>query len=148
MTIFVPAAGAPIAALSPTPGLAKSMYCLAAGIALPNTLALNDTAQFFYMPKGAVIQSASLRASTPLDTNGAPTLTLDVGDATTAARIFSQSLAGSAASGSDQVPVFSCLGFQFTADTLIFATVHAAGATKAAGTLRLRIDFTIEGLAS
>ena len=37
---------------------------------------------------------------------------------------------------------------QLTADTLIFATVHAAGATKVAGTIRLDITYTIDGLAS
>ena len=37
---------------------------------------------------------------------------------------------------------------QLTADTLIFATVHAAGATKVAGSLRLKIDYTVDGLAS
>lgn len=147
MTTFAPTP-APSASVIPSHGLAENVKTLAAVVALPNTLALNDIVNFFYLPPGAVIRSAVLRASVPLDSNGSPTLTIDVGDAALATRIFSASLVGSSASGSDGVPVFAALSFQFTAATLIFATIHAAGATKVAGSLYLRIDYVVEGMAS
>jgi hypothetical protein len=131
-----------------THGYAANAKIAAASVAVTTALALNDTVNFFYMPAGATLRGANLRCSVPLDSNGSPTLTIDVGDATTAARIFSASLAGSSASGSDAVPVWASLGYQFPAKTLIFATVHAAGATKVAGSMTLVLHYTLEGQAS
>ena len=58
-------------------------------------LAINDVINFFYLPAGATIRGALLRASVPLDSNGSPTLTIDVGYTGSTAAVFSQSLAGS-----------------------------------------------------
>jgi len=132
-------------------GLSENLKITSATAAVPNTLALNDTINLFYMPAGATIRGAKLRTSAALDSNGSPTLTLDVGDAGSATRIFSASTVGQAGSGatfSDGNPVFANVGYQFTAPTLIFATVHAAGATKVAGTVYLDVSYTIEGAPS
>ncbi len=148
MATFNPAAGAPVSRSVPAHGLKGTQKCETAVVAVTTSLALNDVINFFYLPAGATIRGALLRASVPLDSNGSPTLTIDVGWASNTANIFSQSLAGSSATGSDGVPVFAIVGTQMTADTLIFATVHAAGATKVAGSLLLKIDYTVDGLAS
>lgn len=129
-------------------GLSENMKVSAGVASVTTALALNDTVNFFYLPAGATIRGAFLRASPPLDSNGSPTLTIDVGDAGLANRIFAASLAGSAVGGNDAVPVFASLGYQYTAPTLIFATVKAAGATKVAGSLLLKIEYTIEGAPS
>ena len=148
MATWNPATGAPVSRSVPSHGLKGTQKQESAVVALTTALALNDVINFFYLPMGATIRGASLRASTPLDTNGSPTLTIDVGYTGSTAAIYSQSLAGSSATGSDGNPLFAELDVQLTADTLIFATVHAAGATKAAGSLRLKIDYTVDGLVS
>ncbi|MGI8839960.1 MAG: hypothetical protein ACR2F8_04115 [Caulobacteraceae bacterium] len=129
-------------------GLAENIKVAAASVAVPNTLAANDTVNLFYLPAGATVRRASLRASPALDSNGSPTLTLDVGDAGNTARLFSQSLAGSSASGDDGVCAFVGLGYQYPVKTAIFATVHAAGATKVAGTISLTVFYTVDGMPS
>ena len=148
MAVFNPTGGAPAARSTPSHGLKGALKSASQATAVTTALALNDTINFFYLPAGATIRSAILRASVPLDSNGSPTLTIDVGWTGTAAGLFSASLAGSAANGNDSIPVYAGLGTQFTADTLIFATVHAAGATKVAGALLLTVEYTVDGLAS
>ncbi len=128
-------------------GLSENLKVTTGTCAVTTALALGDVVNFFYLPAGATIRNAMLRASNPLDSNGSPTLTIDVGDAGQTNRIYAASLAGSSATG-DGYPVFAALSYQYTAPTLIFATVHAAGATKVAGTLLLTIDYTIEGAPS
>lgn len=148
MAVFNPAAGAPVSRSVATHGLKGALKNAAQATPVTTSLALNDTVNFFYLPTGATIRSAILRASTPLDTNVSPTLTVDVGWSGTAAGLFSASLVGSAANGNDSVPVYAAIGTQFSADTLIYATVHAAGATKAAGSLLLTVEYTVDGLPS
>lgn len=148
MAVFNPAAGAPSARSVPAHGLKGTLKVEIGTAAVTTGLALNDTVNFFYLPAGATIRGATLRASTPLDSNVSPTLTIDVGWAASTAGLFSQSLAGSSTTGMDGTPVFAAINTQMTADTLIFATVHAAGATKVAGSLLLKIDYTVDGLPS
>jgi hypothetical protein len=149
MATFNPAAGAPVARSVPAHGLKGSVKCAAAQVAVTTALALNDVINFFYLPAGATIRSAKLAVSTALDSNVSPTLTIDAGYTGHTADFFSQSLVGSNAGHTDAAPVFATTyDVQLTADTLVFATVHAAGATKVAGTIRLEIYYTVDGLAS
>ena len=135
---------APTPNLAPSHGLAEDLKVAVATVAVTTALAAADTINFFELPDGAVIHSARLQPSTPLDTNGAPTLTLNVGWSGSAAALYSastglQSLAG------DSNPLFAGLETQLLGSTLIFGTVQAAGATKAAGSVRLRVEYTVEG---
>jgi hypothetical protein len=149
MATFNPSAGAPVARSVPSHGLKGALKFASAQVAVTTALALNDIINFFYLPAGATVRSARLTVSGALDTNGSPTLTLDAGYAGHTADFFSQSLVGSSASHVDSAPVFATTyDVQLGADSLIFATVHAAGATKAAGTIRLDVTYTVDGLAS
>ena len=149
MATFNPTAGAPVARSVPSHGLKGSLKCAVGQVAVTTALALNDTINFFYLPAGATVHSARLDTSVALDSNGSPTLTIDCGYASHTADFFSQSLVGSNATHTDVEPVFATTyDVQLTADTLIFATVHAAGATKVAGTIRCIIEYTVDGLAS
>lgn len=149
MATFNPTAGAPVARSVPSHGLKGSLKMAAGQVAVTTALATSDIINFFYLPAGATIRSARIDTSVALDSNGSPTLTIDVGYASHTADFFSQSLVGSNATHSDPNPVFATTyDVQLTADTLIFATVHAAGATKVAGTVRLAIEYTVDGLAS
>jgi hypothetical protein len=149
MAIFNPSAGAPAGRSVASHGLKGSLKFASASVAVTTALALADVINFFYLPAGATIRSAKLTVSTALDTNGSPTLTLDAGYAGHTADFFSQSLVGSSASHIDSGAVFATTyDVQLAADTLVFATVHAAGATKAAGMIRLDVTYTVDGLAS
>lgn len=135
----------------PIPGYPQAagvVFAQQVTIAVPSTgagTALNDTLGLFYVPKGAVIVDFRLDVD-DLDSNGSPTLTYDVGDSGSAVRIMSASVAGQAAGR--QNCLNAALGYQFTADTAVFATVHAAAATKAAGNLTATIEYTMPGQAT
>lgn len=118
-----------------------------ATVAIPATgagTALNDTVGLFYVPKGAILVGFTLD-SDDLDTGG-PTITWDVGDSGSATRILSASTVSQA--GGAARALITALGYQFTADTAIFATVHAAATTKAAGNISASISYVMGGLAS
>lgn len=106
---------------------------------------LNDTIGFFQVPKGAILRSFVLDFD-QLDSNAAPLLTFDVGDAALATRIMSAAVAGKVAGALRALP--SALGYQFLADTPVFATIHAAAATKVAGNLAATISYEMGGLPS
>lgn len=126
-----------------TPEHAGNALVLMRTVAVDTALALNDTLNFGYLPKGAKIVDAKLICD-DLDSNGAPTITLDVGDAASAQRIFAASVAPQSGAV-DNHPVNAALGFQYTAKTAIIGTVHAAGTTKVAGNVTLIILFTMDG---
>lgn len=123
-------------------------------IAVPATgagTALNDTLGLFRVPKGAIIRNLFVKTDR-LDTNGSPLLTIDVGDASDAQKYVA---AWAGASGvvtgvspNTVAAKISQYGVQLTADTDIFATIHAAAATKAAGTLVATVEYEMGGLAS
>lgn len=125
-----------------------SLIGIHATIAVPSSgagTALNDTLGLFMVPKGAILKEFILDFD-QLESNSSPTLTLDVGDAALATRIMSAGVAGKLAGTLRQLP--SALGYQFLADTAIFATIHAAASTKAAGNLAASLKYTMGGLAS
>jgi len=117
-------------------------------IAVPSSgsgTALNDTLGLFYVPKGATLKDFRLD-SDDLDSNGSPAITLDVGDSGSATRLMSASTIAQA--GGRAYALTTAYGYQFPADTAIFATVHAAAATKQAGNLVATIEYTLDGFAS
>jgi hypothetical protein len=96
-------------------------------------LALNNTIQLFVAPKGFIVMGHYCSVS-DMDTNGTPTVTFSIGDATTAARFLSASSIAQTG-GTNTSMVASAIGFQFTADTNVAWLTAAAAATAAAGTL-------------
>jgi hypothetical protein len=95
---------------------------------------LNDTVALFTVPKGFTLVGMHIDV-TRMDSNGAPTLTLDLGDATTPQRLLAASAIAQAAETESNVTLpAGALGFKYPADTDIIMTVHAAAATAAAGT--------------
>lgn len=98
-------------------------------------LALNKTVAAFVVPRGFVV-TGIIAVATDMDTNGAPTLTLSVGDAASAARYLSASTIGQTGTSTQTLAATGLL-FENTADTEIVITTAAAAATAAAGTLDL-----------
>jgi len=113
----------------------QTVTCTAA----PST---SDTLQFGYMPKGARVVGGYLTA-TDMDTNGSPTITLNIGDAGSAARLFSASTVAQASTLSLEQTVGG-LDYQYTAKTLITGTAQANAATAAAGTVTLCLLYVVE----
>lgn len=104
--------------------------------------ATNDSVGLMYLPAGAVLLGATL-SSTDMDTNGTPTLTWNVGDANTNARIFSASTVSQAGTLSAAIAQGAHL-HKFTTKTQLRAYVNAAAATGAAGTLYFSVRYFVD----
>lgn len=111
---------------------------------VPTTAALTtaDTLNFFYLPAGTRVLFSVLE-STDIDTNGTPTITLNVGDAGSASRLFAASTVGQAGTAATQTAVGG-LGYKYTSKTLISAVPAANAATGAAGTVGLTVFYVVE----
>jgi hypothetical protein len=115
-----------------------------------STWAINDTINFGYLPRNAVVVSMVVKAASQLDSNGSPTLTLDMGVAGTP-QLFKAAIAtvGRASGASvDTGNTLAAGGYLYKnltgAKQAILCTVHAAAATAVAGTLELDVEYFIE----
>lgn len=124
-------------------GNVKAAYADVSCAAAPST---SDTLNFFYLPAGARIVMAVLE-STDMDTNGSPTLTLNIGDSGDPDRLFAASTVGQAGTLSSAIAVTG-FGNAFTSRTLITGVANANAATGAAGTVSLAVFYVVEGAAS
>lgn len=104
--------------------------------------ATTDTINFGYLPANARVLLAVLE-STDMDTNGSPTLTLNVGDSGSAARLFSASTVGQAGTLSTAIATTGA-AYKYTDKTLITGVAANNAATGAAGTLYLTIFYVVE----
>jgi hypothetical protein len=109
-------------------------------------LTTSDVFNFGYAPKGFRVLGGYLKAS-DLDTAGSPSLTINVGDADAAARLFAASTAGQAGTVT-ALTAATGIGYQYTARTLITGAPAANAGTGVAGTLELVLWGNIEGTAS
>lgn len=107
--------------------------------AAPTTV---DTMQFFYMPANAVIVGGYLK-SDDMDSNGSPTITLNIGDAGSATRLFSASTVAQAGTSAQETAV-TALGYQYTAKTLVTGVAQANAATGVAGSVELCLLYVVE----
>lgn len=124
------------------PGVAASCKVAHFTVACTAAPATTDTIQFGYVPAGARIVFAVLEA-TDMDTNAAPTLTLNVGDAGDVDRLFAASTVGQAGTLSSAIATAGD-GYQYTQQTLLTGVAAANAATGAAGTLSLTVFYTID----
>jgi hypothetical protein len=117
-----------------------------ANVTLATAVTTADTINMFVAPKGFRVFGATL-VSSDMDTNGSPTIALNVGDAGSATRFFSASNVAQAGTASTATATTG-LGFLFTADTVVTITPSANPATFAAGTVQLLMWGRYEGTAS
>jgi hypothetical protein len=127
-------------------GAASSVKVAYASVSCTAAPSTSDTLNFFYLPAGARVVMAVLEAS-DMDTNGSPTLTLNIGDSGSASRLFSASTVGQAGTSSQALAVAG-QGNLYTSKTLITGTAANNAATGAAGTVELTVFYVIEGQAS
>lgn len=118
------------------------VHCAYAEVVTTAALTTSDTLNFFDLPPNARVISATLEA-TDLDTNGAPLLTINVGDAGSATRYFSASTVGQAGTAAVASAVAG-LHYKTTAKTRIVGVPAANAATGVAGSVYLSILYTVE----
>lgn len=124
------------------PGIAASCKVAHFTVACGAAPATTDTIEFGYVPAGARIVFAVLEA-TDMDTNVAPALTLNVGDAGDVDRLFAASTVGQAGTLSTAIATAGN-GYQYTQQTLITGVAGVNAATGAAGTINLTIFYTVD----
>lgn len=124
-------------------GLADAVHALYAEISVTAALTTSDAFNFGYLPAGARVIGGFIEA-TDMDTNGTPTLTINVGDADDADRFFAASTVGQAGTAGTALAVAG-LGHKYSSKTLITGAPAANAATGAAGTLYLCLQYVIEG---
>jgi hypothetical protein len=90
------------------------------------------------VPAGCVLQSLYAAAS-DMDTNGSPTLALNIGDAGSANRILSGSTIGQTGTSTSTIATTGAY-YQFTSDTDILLQPSANSATAAAGTITVYLE--------
>ena len=110
------------------------------------TWALNDVINVGWLPAGAVVQGVTLKAAGQLDTNGAPTLTFDMGVGGSPSLFKSAiSTVGRGAGPTVDATINPAgLLYKTTGKTLVTITVHAAAATPAAGAMEAAVDYYVE----
>lgn len=130
----------------PDAGLAGVVMCQKATVTCTAAPSTSDTLNFFYLPKNAYVLLAVLEAS-DMDTDGSPTLTLNIGDSGDADRLFAASTVGQAGTVSTAIATAG-VNYTTTAKTLITGVAAANATTGAAGTVTLTVFYIVVGAAS
>lgn len=113
---------------------------------LPANPTTADVLNFGFVPAGSRVLAGKLK-SADLDTNGSPTITINIGDAGSANRLFAASTVGQVGTTADLTAATGLL-YQYTSKTLITGALAANPATGAAGRLELMLLIGEEGLPS
>lgn len=106
----------------------------------------SDPINFGWVPANFVLMGAILRPS-DMDTSGSPTLTLNIGDAGSANRIFAAATGGQTGTNNPTMAA-GALGYKYTAKTLITGVAAANATTGAAGTIDLILYGFVEDSAT
>lgn len=115
-------------------------------VSITSAAANADTFTFGTVPKGFRVFGACLEA-TDIDTNGTPTVTLNIGDSGDADRLFAAADVGQAGTASQSVAVAG-QHYLYTEDTVVTGIIPTGPATGATGTLYLSLWGRFEGSAS
>jgi len=115
-----------------------------------STWAAGDTIAIGWLPRQATVVSCILKAAGQLDSNGSPTLALDVGVVGTPQQFKAAVTTVGHASGASADATLTAAGYLYQNTTgqrvEVLITVHTAAATPVAGTLELDIEYYVEDL--
>ena len=127
-----------------TGGLAGNCKTVVGTYEITAALALNDVIQMVHVPDGATVVSTVL-GTDDLDTNGSPTIVLDVGDDGDTDRFVDGATVGQAGGITDTSDMaMTGFGYTYTADNTIDVLVQAAPATGAtSGTITLAVSYVL-----
>jgi hypothetical protein len=116
-----------------------------------SNLVANDTINMLIIPANAVLNATLLGIeldATKMDTNGSPTLKLDLGDTNSGGTLKPQRFFAAdtiAQVGIVKVPtVPASLGTLYTANSTVYVTWNTIAATFAAGTIGLSVTYTYD----
>ncbi len=123
-------------------GIGGNMKAFYFSVTASAALTTSDTLNFGYVPKNFRVLGGFLEAD-DLDTNGVPTLTLNIGDSDDADRLFAASTVGQAGTASNDVAVAG-LGYKYGSKTLITGAPAANAATGTSGDIRLCVYGLLE----
>ena len=127
-------------------GMGGTLKTAFATVAVTSGIVTTDTINFFDLPAGARVVFAVLEAD-DLDSNGTPTIAINVGDAGSASRYFSASIVAQAGTLSTAIAAAGA-GFSNTTKTRVTGALSANPATGVAGNIYLTMFYIIEGVAS
>lgn len=120
---------------NPGHGMANNLKVLEYSITCTAAPTTSDPLQFGYPPKNFVLLRAVLEAD-DLDTSGSPTITLNIGDAGSASRLFAAATVAQAGTAS-VADTAAVAGYTYDGDTLVTGVAAANATTGAAGDIRL-----------
>ncbi len=124
---------------APGHGLGGNVKVSYGVVAATGTITTADSATVCRLPVGAVVLGVTLEAD-DLDTNGTPTITLNVGDAGSATRYFSASTVAQAGTAAVATAASGLLyTVTGTNDTAVVVAVAANAATSADGNIRVAV---------
>lgn len=136
-------ANSPKSFVGATPGNTMTFYW---EVSISAAAANLDAFVFGTVPKGFRLTGATLEA-TDIDTNGSPTVTINIGDSGDADRIFAASTVGQTGTLSSALATTG-FGYLYTDDTVITGAIPTGPATGATGTVYLALTGRFEGLNS
>lgn len=127
-------------------GLGGSLKVIYREVTATAALTTDDVLQFGYAPKGFRVIGGMLEAD-DLDTSASPAITLNIGDAGSAARFYSASTVGQAGTAGAAAATAGIF-YKFTEDTLILGAVGTGPGTGASGSVRLALYGVLEDSAT
>lgn len=133
----------------PTQGIVKGIIAFRDTVTTIAALGLNDGGTVGYLPPNAVVVGGYVKFATAMDTNGSPTLTIDLG-VTGTAQNFLAADTTARAGGIQKTFATTGVGYKNTSGAKLAITwlAHAAAATGAAGTIEVHLSYFIEDLAT
>jgi hypothetical protein len=125
-----------------THGIARDMKSFRDVVTTTAALIINDGGNVGWLPPNAVVLGGYAKFATAMDTNGSPTLTIDIG-VTGAAQTF---LAADTTARAGGTVSTIGKGYKNTTGAKVAITwlAHAAAATGAAGTIEVHLAYVIE----
>lgn len=116
-----------------------------------STWASGDTIAVGWLPSNAVVTAAVLKAAGQLDSNGSPTLALDLGVTGTAQLFKAAVTTVGHAAGASVDNTIAAAGYLYKntsgARQAVLVSVHTAAATAVSGTLEVDIEYYVEDAA-
>lgn len=131
-----------------TEGIFRNTIHLHETVSVPANFATTDVAAFGYLPPGAVVEQLTLKAPTQLDSNGSPTLALNIGITGTPALFMSAITTVGRAAGASYETAMAAGGKFYKnatgAKVRVDVSPSTGAATAVAGTLELIVAYHVE----
>ena len=126
-----------------TAGPAGQQYTAYSTYTMTTAPVNGDIFEMLRVPAGARITGVTLK-STDIDTNGTPTVTLNVGDTADPDRLLAAVTIGQAGGTSSALVSSTGQFYKYTTETVISVSIPTGPATGAIGTLELAVSYVLQ----